>query len=109
MRILLLSLLMCIFTSAHAGYSANFEGKVTDVLTYPYGTLILIRVEGQPKTHTSCTKFDYPAIATDVSPESRQLVMPRLLLAYASGEKVNIGYDKNGGCVDGRIRIHRVG
>lgn len=94
---------------AYAGYNANFSGKVTAVLTYPGSTRVLIRVEGQPKTHPQCTNFDYLTIPADISNESRQLVMSRLLLAFASGQTVNIGYDKEGGCVSGRIRVHRVG
>lgn len=93
----------------YAGYNANFSGKVTAVLTYPGSTQVLIRVEGQPKTHPQCTNFDYLTIPADISNDSRQLVMSRLLLAFASGQAVNIGYDKEGGCVSGRIRVHRVG
>ncbi len=96
-------------SSAHAGYDANFTGKVTQVITYSYSTLILIKVTGQPTKHAVCTNADFLAIANDVSAESRQLIMSRLMLAYATGEVVNIGYDKTGGCVDGRIRVYRVG
>ncbi len=103
------AILCFLISSAHAGYDANFTGKVTAVLTYSYSTQILIRVAGQPTSHPTCTNFDLLAIAADVSAESRQLIMSRLMLAYATGEVVNIGYDKTGGCVDGRIRVYRVG
>ena len=105
----LILLVLFAWSNAYAGYNANFSGKITAVLTYPGSTQVLIRVEGQPTSHPQCTSLDFLAIPSDISNESRQLVMSRLLLAFASGQAVNIGYDKEGGCVSGRIRVHRVG
>jgi hypothetical protein len=106
---LLLGVILTFTNLSFAGYDANFSGKITNVLTYTGSTQILIRVEGQPTTHPACTSLNYLSIASDISAESRSLVMSRILSAYVTGEKVNIGYDKTSGCVGNRIRVHRVG
>lgn len=107
MALTIVSLLLSTLVSAN--YDNNFRGKVLDVLTYPYSKNILIRVEGQPSSHPVCSKFDYMAIDSNIDNEARQLVFARLLMAYASGESVNIGYDANDECVGGRIKVYRVG
>lgn len=94
---------------ANAGYNANFAGKVTHVLTYTYSSQILIKVEGMPETHPECTKLGYMVIADDTPDNIRQSVLARLLTAYTTGEKVNIGYDKDSSCVSGRMKVFRVG
>jgi hypothetical protein len=108
-KTILLGIVLTFSNLSFAGYDANFSGKITNVLTYTGSTQVLIRVEGQPTSHPTCTRLDYLAIAPDISAESRNLVMSRILSAYVTGEKVNIGYDKTGGCVSSRIRVHRVG
>lgn len=108
-RIVLILCVLLVPVFSHAGYNANFRGKVTQVLTYTTSAQILIRVEGQPSTHPQCTQLDYLAIDAATADNVRQIVLSRLMMAYASGETVNIGYDKEGGCVGGRIRVYRVG
>lgn len=105
----LLLILVIFSSSVYPNYDANFTGKVTHVLTYPYSKLILLKVEGQPTSHPICSSFDYLAIDTDVEPESRQMVLSRLLVAYTSGETINIGYDSKDECAGNRIKIYRVG
>lgn len=94
---------------AFAGYNANFKGKITHVLTYTYSTQILVRVEGQPSSHPECSRFDYLIVDPATPDNIREMVLSRLLTAYATGEVVNIGYDKDSSCVSGRIKIFRVG
>ncbi|CCN48810.1 conserved hypothetical protein [Vibrio nigripulchritudo MADA3029] len=112
-KILALLMLIMASTSAHAKYTANFTGVITNVLTYPGSTLILIQVTNMPKSHPKCTLFDYMAIDPAISSESRQLVMSRILTAYTTKETVNIGYDREShsdSCTGGdRLRVHRVG
>ncbi|EGR2759434.1 hypothetical protein J8B39_05305 [Vibrio parahaemolyticus] len=108
----ILLLLLLFPLAANARYTANFSGEVKAVLTYPGNTIILIRVEGMPDSHPKCTLTDYMAIDPAISPESRQIIMSRLVLAYSTKEKVNIGYDKEShtdSCVGNRMRVHRVG
>jgi hypothetical protein len=110
-----LFIVLIVFLSplSHARYTANFQGVISQVLTYPGSTLILIRVSNMPTSHPKCTRFDYMAIDPAISSESRQLVMSRILTAYSTKETVNIGYDKDSNsdsCVSGeRLRVHRVG
>lgn len=87
----------------------NFQGKILEVLTYPYAKYILIRVEGQPTSHPVCTNFDYLLVGEDSDSESRQLVYGRLLLAFARGEVINIGYDSKDECLHSKIKVYRVG
>ena len=96
-------------SNLYADYDDNFTGKVINVLTYPYSKQILIRVEGQPTTHPICTNFDCMVIEANIDNEARQLVFSRLLMAYASGERVNIGYDSKDECSGARIKVYRVG
>ena len=101
---------ICIFCGPlYAEYNANFRGEILEVLTYTDSTRILIKVENQPNQHPQCSKFDYLVIPSDIPAENRQIILSRILLAYASGEIVNIGYDKTGSCVGPRIRLYRVG
>jgi len=92
-----------------ANYDSNFVGKITEVLTYTHSNELLIRVEGQPNSHPICTNFDFIAIDPSIPAERRQVVLSRILLAYASGKPVNIGYDSKDECVGSRIKIYRVG
>lgn len=94
--------------SSHAGYNANMTGKVTQVLTYTCTDQIYFRLENQPKSHPSCG-VDFFSIDASIPEARRQQVLSRLLIAYASGTPINIGYDKEGDCSHGRIRVHRVG
>ncbi|WP_370979954.1 hypothetical protein [Agaribacterium sp. ZY112] len=93
---------------SYAGYNANIVGKVTHVLTYTYTNHILIRLENQPSSHPAC-QTDYFSIDASTPDATRQQVLSRLLLAYASGEPINIGYDAEGGCSHGRMKVYRVG
>lgn len=79
------------------------------MLTYPYSKQILIRVEGQPTAYPICSNFDYMVIEANIDNEARQLVFSHLLMAYASGEIINIGYDSKDECVGSRIKIYRIG
>lgn len=107
--IFLIIAILCFSENSYADYDNNFTGKVISVLTYPYSKQILIRVEGQPTAHPICNNFDYMAIEANIDNEARQLVFSRLLMAYASGEIINIGYDSKDECVGSRIKIYRVG
>lgn len=113
MKKYLLCLIILIATfPSHGGYTANFSGKITQVLTYPGSTLILIRVENTPRSHPKCSLIDYMAIDPNISADSRQLIMSRILLAYSTKEVINIGYDKNSNadsCIGNRLRVYRVG
>ncbi|TQV77538.1 hypothetical protein FLL45_00350 [Aliikangiella marina] len=103
-------MLAIIFSSdAFAGYNANFDGKVKRVITYTYSTQILIEVENQPTSHPECTVFGLMVIDPDTPDNIRQLVLTRLMTAYATGEVVTIGYDNKGSCVNGRMKVFRVG
>jgi hypothetical protein len=93
--------------SSEAGYDANMTGVVTEVLTYPNGE-ILFRLANQPSSHPSCMT-DYFAIDNTANAAGVSRMYARLLSAHALGEAVNIGYDSQGDCTSGRIRVWRVG
>ena len=44
-----------------------------------------------------------------VPADRRHMMYTRVLLAYTSGEGINIGYDGTGTCAEGYIRVERVG
>ncbi|MCL1127810.1 hypothetical protein [Shewanella surugensis] len=58
--------------------------------------------------HPSCNDSFF-AVDGTLPAERRQQILARLLTAFATGKKTNIGFDAKGGCAHGYIRIHRVG
>jgi hypothetical protein len=105
---LLLAGLLLVCTPSQAVYNANMTGVVTDVLLYTDAHQVLFRLNNQPAAHPLCTPT-YFAVGSDVDPTRRKVLLARLLLAKATGEQINIGYDKDGLCANGYIRAHRVG
>lgn len=93
--------------AAHASYDANIQGKVIAVLTYSSGR-VMIKLDNQPSSHPTCNP-SYFSLPTDSSEATINRMMSRALSAHHSGETLNIGYDSQGDCVVGYIRVHRVG
>ena len=94
--------------SALATYNANGSFVITGVLTYPESDTIYLQVSAPP-THPVCSNAFF-ALGGSIPAERRKIIMARVLLAKATGEVVNIGYDATGGCIDGGyIQVHRVG
>ena len=104
--VLLVALLFC--APSNAGYDANISGVVTSVLTYTYDGRIFIRLENQPQSHPQCMT-DFFSVDASVPDSARSQLLARLLVAYTNGEPVNIGYDSQGDCSHGRIRVYRIG
>lgn len=106
------AILLCILSLASMGasaqYNANMTGVIKNLITYTDGDWIYLRLENQPATHSKCNP-SYFVIANDVPEPRRQVLLSRLMLAYASKESVNIGFDNSVDCAHGYIRIHRVG
>jgi len=92
--------------ASYATYDANVIGVVTELLTYPGANQpILFHISAQPTSHPACQPYFF-ALPADVDVKA---IYARLLLARATGESVNIGYDSQGSCVSGWIRAWRVG
>jgi hypothetical protein len=94
--------------NAIAVYNANMTGVVTSVWSYTEFDLIYFQLSTQPSTHPSCDAWAF-VIPSDVPADRRKALFARLMMAKATGETINIGYDNAGDCADGRIRVHRVG
>lgn len=107
-KALLLAGLLLLPAPSQAVYNANLAGVVVDVVVYSDSDLVLFKLNSQPTTHPLCTPA-YFAVGTDVDPTRRKVLLARLLLAKATGEPTNVGYDKDGACANGYIRAHRVG
>lgn len=97
-----------ITTPAAADYNANLTGVVTAVLTYSTDTRFYVRLDTQPNSHPSCDS-SYFAVDAALSNEVRAQLYARALLALATQQPVNIGYDNAGNCAHSKIRIHRIG
>lgn len=109
MKELILGIILSLSSSiVAADYNANMSGKVAAVMTYADGDYIYILLENQPSSHQSCDPAFF-VIAETVPYERRQVLLSRLLTAYASKETVNIGFDNAGDCAHGYIRVHRIG
>lgn len=92
---------------ASATYNANALFAVTGVLTYTETDAIYIMVSAPP-SHGGCNNSFF--VIPETTPvERRKNLLARLLLAKATNESLNIGYDATGDCADGYIRVHRIG
>ncbi|PSV30615.1 hypothetical protein [Photobacterium sp. GB-72] len=94
-------------TFTQAGYDANMSEKVISVMTYSSGS-VLFRLENQPQSHPQC-KTDFFTIPASTKDSITNRFLSRLLAAYSTKEKINIGFDSKGDCAEGRIRVHRIG
>ncbi len=109
MKKIFIVLLGVLFTSlTHADYNANMTGVITQLLTYAGSQTILFALNNQPSSHPSCNHY-YFSLGSDIDDASRSRTYARLMVAYTTGERVNIGYDNAGSCADGYIRAYRVG
>lgn len=93
--------------AAHAVYNANGGFVIAAVLTYADTDSIYVQVTAPP-AHSGCTNA-YFVISGAIPAERRKAMLARLLLAKATEEVMNLGYDGTGDCAEGYIRIHRVG
>ena len=103
-----LILLVLVSVPAIAAYNANMEGKLTLVAVYADGDYIYLRLDNQPTSHPQCNP-SYFVIHETVPLDRRQMMLSRLMMAYAAGETVNLGYDGTGDCAHGYMRVHRAG
>ena len=94
-------------SSANSGYDANIVGTVTSLYSYSSG-LVLFKLSNQPTSHPTCNSGLF-ALATDLSETAANRMYSRLLAAYTAQQAINIGYDSQGDCGNGYIRVHRAG
>jgi hypothetical protein len=107
-RLLSLAVAILLAIPATADYNENIDGVVTDILLYEYDDKIYFRLQNQPTTHPACNPA-YFAIDAATPADRRKMMLSRLLLAKATKEPMNVGYDKAGNCSHSYIRVHRVG
>lgn len=108
MKVWVLLCLALLSSLSFADYNANHKSELSAVVTYAAGDYIYVKLKNPPAV-TSCDKT-YFVISETVPESRRQMMLSRLLMAYASKEVVNIGYDEGSGdCIHGYVRIHRVG
>jgi len=105
--LLVMGIAVCSY-GANAHYNANMKGVIENVLVYTDGDYVYIQLKNQPTTHPTC-RPNYFVIDASLPHERRQMLLTRLMTAYTTKENVNIGYDAEGDCAHGYIRIHRVG
>ena len=106
-KLLIMVSLLLSFTS-QAAYNANMRGEIQSVYVYTDADHIYILLKNQPTSHPACNP-NYFVIPATVPHERRQMLLSRLLTAFATKEAVNIGYDATGGCANSYIQVHRVG
>lgn len=106
-KLLIAMLAALVPTAAFATYNANGGFSITGVLTYTETDSIYIMVSAPP-AHSGCSNAFF-VIPSTTTPDRRKILVARLLLAKATNETVNLGYDGTGDCADGYIRVHRIG
>lgn len=98
---------LIISVETHAAYTSNIQGVISNVRVYDDGR-VLVRLENQPTAHPVCNP-EYFAIDSTMDPNIRAMLLSRVLVAKASNETVNIGYDGQGNCSHSFLRLHEVG
>lgn len=94
---------------ADAVYTSNTSAKITNILTYDDSNIILIQLDNQSTLSNHPCNHSYFAI-DPATPEDRlDRMYSRAMLAFGSGTPINIGFDGTGNCVNGYMRVHRVG
>lgn len=93
--------------AAFAAYNANGGFVISGVLTYAETDSIYVLVAAPP-AHSGCSNAHF-VISGAIPADRRKAMLARLLLAKATGEVLNLGYDGTGDCAEGYIRVHRVG
>lgn len=88
---------------ARAEYNSNIVGVIINVLTYDGGHF-LFTLSAMPPGPCA----NYFIVPGDIPVDGRQMLLSRALVAKASGEEINLGFD-NKACVNGWFRVHRVG
>ncbi len=106
-KLLLTFASLVLSVNTFAVYNANIISEVTDVMIYTDAAYIYVKVKEMPD-HSVC-KNGYFVISEDVPMDIKQMLLSRLLMAKATGERLNIGYDRTGDCVHGYMRLHRAG
>lgn len=108
LKIVLMTLSALLVPSGvRAAYNSNIQGVIASVRVYDTGR-VLIRLEIQPSAHPVCNP-NYFAIPSTLDTEIRAMLLSRALVAKASGETINLGYDNLDECAHGYIRIHTIG
>ena len=107
MRILVGVIFLITSVSVFSGYDKNIEGEITHIYTYPSG-LVLFKLSNQPSSHPGCNPV-YFAIASDVAESAADRMYSRLLTLHTTKIKAYIGFDSQGNCGNGYIRVHNVG
>jgi hypothetical protein len=106
-KLLIATLAAFVPAAAFAVYNANGGFIITGVLTYTETDSIYIQVSAPP-AHSGCSNTFFVIPSTTLV-DRRKILLARLLLAKATNEALNIGYDATGDCADGYIRVHRLG
>jgi hypothetical protein len=78
------------------------------VFVYSDTDELYFQLSNQPPSHPACNPVLF-SIDPSTPAERRKLLLSRLLLAKASQETITIGFDDQGNCSNGYIRVHRVG
>ncbi len=94
---------------ADAVYTSNKTGKITNILIYDTGNVILIQLDNQSTLSNHPCNHSYFAIEPATLEGRLDRMYSRAMLAFGSSTPVNIGYDGQGNCANGYIRVHRVG
>lgn len=94
--------------SSWSEYNENMTGVIKSLLVYTEGDYIYFQLENQPKEHPTCNPV-YFVIHGSVQESRRKMLFSRLSMAYTTKEVVNIGFDSQGDCAHGYIRVHRAG
>lgn len=109
MRFLFISFIF-LSGAVNAGYNSNFLTQLEGVYVYSDMNHIYIKTSTPaPLSANSTCSNKYIVVDGEISSDRRNAILSRLLLAYASKETINIGYDNAANCVGSYVRLYRAG
>lgn len=107
MNYVIILVLLCFSLPSTADYNANHASEIAGIFVYTSSDDIYVQLKDKPDT--GC-KNNYFIIPNDIPEARRANLLSRLMLAYATKDKINIGYDStDANCINGYVRIHRIG
>ncbi len=107
-HVFVLIALSAISIQANSAYNGEHESKIKNVELSVDSDSIFVHLE-TAASPAVCSNNSVMVIDGSYSIERRQMLLSRLLMAYATSETLKFGYDKNGSCIGSYVRLHKVG
>jgi hypothetical protein len=87
-----------LFSISNAGFAANFEGKLSELLFFEQGDLIYVYFVGGTKDRPACSGSNGDYISFSMKRPRAREYLAGLMMAFAAGKTVRVA--THGQCID---------